>query len=383
MYINMKDFGAAGNGIADDTAVFNAALAAVSAGGGLLDLGPGNFKISTNLATISGKSNVTIRGAGMGVTKITRTAPPSSGTNFGLFSVSGGSHWTLRDMTLVGAGPDIAVNTQYNGAAKGTYFTQVSDLLIERVEALNMEGESIYCDGDAARGAFRNCVVRSSCGAAYNLNSSRTTSEAFTIEGNLAIGGANGCIQATGKFVSIRGNRVSNPTPSGCDLILIANCANFLCEGNFVFDSDLSAATVSPIHVWVNDGVAVQGLLVGNFIDKCKTSNRSENQGGGIFIDNAPGVVSVLGNTVCDTGQASLVGGHPGVRVGGANTGQVTIQGNSFHRVDTATYNLQVGVAIDSAVPTNNNVTVGPNLYNVPVPFYFGAAPSQTGIASC
>ncbi len=72
---NVMDFGAVGDGVADDSAELQAAINAVS-GGGRVYLPPGNYKIATGLTIPSG--NIRIEGASRIGTKITFSG--SSGT---------------------------------------------------------------------------------------------------------------------------------------------------------------------------------------------------------------------------------------------------------------------------------------------------------------
>jgi hypothetical protein len=70
--VNVRDFGAKGNGIADDTAAFKAALAA----GQVVDVPLGTFRIQAPLSLADGQ---TIRGAGRsGWEPYTGTGPPRS-----------------------------------------------------------------------------------------------------------------------------------------------------------------------------------------------------------------------------------------------------------------------------------------------------------------
>jgi hypothetical protein len=60
--VSVKDFGAVGDGVADDTAAIQAAVdAVVAAGGGVVNLGAGTFKITSPITL---QSDVVLRGAG-------------------------------------------------------------------------------------------------------------------------------------------------------------------------------------------------------------------------------------------------------------------------------------------------------------------------------
>lgn len=69
--VSVKDFGAVGNGVADDTAAIQAAIDAVGiAGGGIVWLPPGTYKVSATL--VVNRNFVSIVGSGMWDTTLTR-----------------------------------------------------------------------------------------------------------------------------------------------------------------------------------------------------------------------------------------------------------------------------------------------------------------------
>lgn len=63
LVVNVRDYGAVGNGSTDDTTAVNAAIAAL-ASYGTLYFGPGNYKIAGTLSAFSGMTGVTIQGLG-------------------------------------------------------------------------------------------------------------------------------------------------------------------------------------------------------------------------------------------------------------------------------------------------------------------------------
>lgn len=72
VYFNVKDYGALGNGVADDTTAINAALAAcVAAGGGRVYFPKGRYLVSSTIAITT--SNVYLVGDGMYLSTIYRT----------------------------------------------------------------------------------------------------------------------------------------------------------------------------------------------------------------------------------------------------------------------------------------------------------------------
>lgn len=92
---DLRDFGAVGNGVADDTsAVQNAISAASTAGGGVVFLPPGTYLTGQiNLA-----ANVELRGFGMGVT----TIKLKNANNTHLLRGSSATNCIIRDLTVDG-----------------------------------------------------------------------------------------------------------------------------------------------------------------------------------------------------------------------------------------------------------------------------------------
>lgn len=76
--VSVKDFGAAGDGLADDTTAVQAAVNRVAAlGGGIVYFDPGTYKVSAAI-TLSSKTGVNFLGAGNGVSVIRNTAAGSA-----------------------------------------------------------------------------------------------------------------------------------------------------------------------------------------------------------------------------------------------------------------------------------------------------------------
>ncbi|GAB3466185.1 M10 family metallopeptidase C-terminal domain-containing protein [Azotobacter salinestris] len=148
MDFNVKDFGALGDGISDDTAAIQAAIdAAHAAGGGTVYLPAGEYRVSGGEEPSDGclmlKSNVYLAGAGMGetviklvdgweqkVTGMVRSAYGEETYNFG-----------MRDLTLDGNRDNVSakVDGWFNGYIPGQEGAD-RDVTLERVEIREMSG---------------------------------------------------------------------------------------------------------------------------------------------------------------------------------------------------------------------------------------------------
>jgi hypothetical protein len=101
--VSVKDFGAVGDGVADDTAAIQAAINLASVAGGTVYISAGTYLVSSTLLVTS--SRVYIRGDGMYNTIITRNSPSYGNT---IFFNGGGTNGTL----LIGAGiSDLSIRT--------------------------------------------------------------------------------------------------------------------------------------------------------------------------------------------------------------------------------------------------------------------------------
>lgn len=113
LVINVKDYGAKGDGVTDDTAAIQSALdAASAAGGGVVFFERGTFLISGALTC---HSQVGLKGVGKEVSIIkttSTTAPALTGNNL--------QDVTIEDLTLLGTGS----NYGGTGTSRGIYFTR-------------------------------------------------------------------------------------------------------------------------------------------------------------------------------------------------------------------------------------------------------------------
>src|SRR5437879_5691754 len=73
--VNVRDYGATGNGITDDAKAIQSAVAAVTGTGGTVDFPPGTYRVGTAIAPAN---NVALIGSGVGSAIIAPTGPVSA-----------------------------------------------------------------------------------------------------------------------------------------------------------------------------------------------------------------------------------------------------------------------------------------------------------------
>lgn len=149
-YVSVKDFGAVGNGVTDDTAAFNLA---VQSGSGVVVVPPGNYRInprhmlyndgSYSQATrvgVSIPSNVTLVMYGATLTSVN-----TNNDSYSLLASYRSSNVHIKGGKLIG---DRASNTSDpaipNDFGFGIDFRDVTDCSVEDVESNDMWGDSFY-----------------------------------------------------------------------------------------------------------------------------------------------------------------------------------------------------------------------------------------------
>lgn len=147
-FVNVKEYGAKGDGVADDTAEIQSAIDAVNAaGGGRVYFPPGRYIVG--VAGIRLYSDVEAYGAGDS-TVIPVPAAQSFDT-YGLFWGDTVSNVYLHDLWIKG---DNTSSSPQNLNQKGTYFTTTTateyrNIKIQRLHITGLAGEAIYSDGGA------------------------------------------------------------------------------------------------------------------------------------------------------------------------------------------------------------------------------------------
>jgi len=156
---NVKDYGAKGDGVTDDTAAIRAAVAAAFTGtlgvGGTLFFPAGKFIVSSTInlfpGTLTAFPGVTIAGVGAGV--ISDQAKSPAGTQIISTIPAGGGHlfycagnlpsFTMRDLALVGPG-QAGVAAYLGGAASIPYGFGDSGLTLVFAQNVTLQGVNAY-----------------------------------------------------------------------------------------------------------------------------------------------------------------------------------------------------------------------------------------------
>ena len=211
IYFDVKNYGAVGNGIADDTTACQAAIAAAtSAGGGVVYFPPGNYLISSALSVTS--ASVDIIGAG-NATTITQSNVTANGVAFG--SSTAGNLISSLSITHSSSSSGAAIQTGSNVS-----------LFVYRV---NTPSSTAYLSGLAGTGSG-TCYVTNS-----RLFGSNSSSSGVGFSGAYLVSYASTFTAYTGAVVSA-GIAPENSTfigNTGNGLTLSGGASHSLGAGNF------------------------------------------------------------------------------------------------------------------------------------------------------
>jgi hypothetical protein len=176
--VSVKDFGAVGDGVTDDTAAIQAAIDYVATiGGGVVYLPSGTYAVGKTTApynpAIAGSfdrdviidiqsDNITLKGSGRGATVLANTITNTTSSRFIKIGrrVDGDNfvdNVSVQDMTLLGnyTGTVTGFNTNTGIDVSGRAGTGCTNIKLERLEIKNCAGYGIGFQRDG----FINCLV--------------------------------------------------------------------------------------------------------------------------------------------------------------------------------------------------------------------------------
>ena len=297
---NVKDYGAVGNGTANDTAAIQAAInAAGVAGGGQVFLPTGQYKLN---ATITMKSGVEL--AGTGSTSVLKPNFPTASPNRVIDNdwVNGNRDITLRNFKLDRSGANLSHAALFNG---------IENLLVDNIE---ISGQSMNNSGGiAVSGILDTGVVHLESKNVRVVNSHFADLHNFGIQ----VGYVDGCV--------ISGNTATNASREvfGVEPEEDSIARNVTISGNVVTGSnDIIGSATGLIIATENSGGTILGCsITGNTVSQTPGGDTSNY---GITVSGGDGI-SVTGNTVRGVDGPGIVLGIAGFNV----TNGAVVQGNT------------------------------------------------------
>ncbi|HEY3113558.1 MAG TPA: right-handed parallel beta-helix repeat-containing protein [Gemmatimonadaceae bacterium] len=286
--VNVRDFGARGDGKTDDTAAFNRCIKSLADSGGTARVPQGVYVIDPTRSVVM-INNLTLaldKGAVLQAIPVAANA----------YAVIAGKN--LHNVTVIG-GAIIGDREAHLGSAgewgMGIDFRACSDVRIEAVHVSGCWGDGLYVGTNAGvesqRVTIRNCVSR------------RNRRQ------GLSLTGCRGCLIEDCEFSDTAG---TSPQ-SGIDLepnahgvvrdVTIRRCTVLRNAGwGITMSANVEAVTVRDSHVGANgrEGIAM------SHVTNCSVSNSrlDDNGQNGFGIRSSIGVV-LAGNTICGNGRRS------------------------------------------------------------------------------
>jgi polygalacturonase len=305
--VSVKDFGAVGDGVADDTVNIQAAIDAVnSVGGGIVNVPVGTYMV--NAATyVNMKANVTLF--------IARGAELKAITNnLAVYSVVRATN--VNNWSIVGNGKITGERTTHTGSTgeggEGITVFGCENFIIDGLTIQDGWGDGIYIGG----------------------NSTVNQSRAFTIQNCYLNNNRRNNISVTaGKDFSIINNRITNANGTAPE-------AGIDLEPNPSDAWDVEDAIVSNNIVWANNGsgITCSAIYHGNTIISNNVVHGNGDNGIASFTSQAPVII---------TDNLSFENSGLGIRLSGAlsfDQFNSSINGNTVHN------NGESGILISSNI---------------------------------
>jgi|APSaa5957512535_1039671.scaffolds.fasta_scaffold13544_2 hypothetical protein len=285
-HTNVIDYGAVGDGVADDTVAIQAALNSLSGGGALL-FPSGTYLVSAQL-NLTG-SNITLMGDGDAVIKLKSGDYSATTDLFMFYGAEGMDNIYFDNLTFDGNRTGVTSGTGSN-AIVWLYRTRYSSIT-------NCIVKNPYGGGSNANAPF--CFIDSSYDNICNDN----TIYADSLDSSFGLCG--GIFMQGGNSVA-NGNIIRNMN----DVVIVANGPG---SNNFLFNN--------------------------NFIQSCTA--------GGIVAENGASAVTISGNTISNIngyGIAALWIGTPG-----ADSSNISVTGNVINGTIGVPTSVINGIAIQTA----------------------------------
>jgi hypothetical protein len=359
--VSVKDFGAVGDGVTDDTAAINAAITYIgSSGGGSVYAPRGTYMVSSSTDAIKiNYDNVRLYGDGIGST-IFKNLASSTGTVIHAYkgTYPGGltpiQNIIIENLTVDGNQANIVHNIT-DTYQNGINFDYPSDCIVHQCEVKNVVFQGIVMQG-SGDGLSKNCKIYacdvSACGEFgigleggmwKSIVSNNTVHDLITVSevAGGAVGVYVGAIGQVGQNNIVIGNAISNIPCNGIQVgdgsVYTLICNNILTTIGTTAGSAIKVIgnTTSPNHV----------QITGNRISAGSDKNSSS-----IAILNSStsvGYATVNGNTIADS-----VGG--GIQIN-SGTGAV-VSGNAIAGIGSGAGAITSGIRI-SASCVNTDVS--------------------------
>jgi hypothetical protein len=347
----------------DDSAAFTAALSALASEAAVVYIPGGSYQL-IQFFLVTARNHLRILGEGQSATTLIdnssgqdSTASPAN--RYGLVSVVDSSDFEMAHLTLQGQPGVSPVHIRKKGVfLRGDQITP-RNVVIHDVTARDFAGEAIYADGHGQAVVFRNnqCIDCRSNG--FNVNANTTSGYTMDAEivDNIVEGGFGySAIQGGGRSLVVARNRIRVPDRTGGDVVQVTGVGALELVGNIISDCVMTATGVPAIRVGYNAGdTSAAGVVADNVI----LNNSMLATAGALHLENVPGPLLVTGNIIAGNGSTGVT--VSGIKIDGASTGRIAIEGNYI----AGGTHAASGITITSAAAGSGSydVRVGENLF--------------------
>lgn len=247
--IDVRHFGAIGNGTTDDTGAIRRALSVLPVGGTLF-FPIGTYKVSGSLAVVQDFITITGQGPLSRIVYTYEQTEVDTHETAGLFAFrSGAQGVTVKNMKLQYTGTFFGnVGQSYKGKISALYFKRCSDILITHMEISGFNANAVFVEGEreayASRFKVNQCYLHHNRvgGVLFGFVEYISITDCdLDYNGSVLDGGTGyGCAGSSGgvpKHIQIIGNRCSYNYRKGIDLHagIEAIIEGNVCHGNRLY----------------------------------------------------------------------------------------------------------------------------------------------------
>ena len=376
--VSVKDFGAVGDGVTDDTAAIQATITAVGIAGGCVYFPKGTYKITSQLVIYD--SNIRLVGDGF---KNTTIAASSASFNM-MRTTNGKSFISISDLSFLGAATTNAT-AQYGIIGGTTATDETSNVLIKNCRFSNSNNGMVLCSGKywKVNNCYFDTLIGDISGTGYGILSAENsayglfTNNQFTgTAGNgrhavyMSVGcsysiASNNIVKdfnhsafacwATSAQAGVVENIISGNVITGGGSVAIQEDAAIYLGGKASSclvsnNTILNFANIGIVVVDLGYGMLFNSMIKGNLITTCSLQ--------GIAVKGAA-TTSILSNYVNGCSTTSSSGPHAGIYISSAYSGGSSTLTNTFisnNVVFGTTHKASFEINASAPVPTNTFV---------------------------
>jgi parallel beta-helix repeat protein len=338
--LNVKDFGALGNGISDDRKAIQDAINAVPSAGGTVLIPAGTYRIGSSISDpiwgfyvgLKVKSSVNLVGEGIGKSIIKEDIAIDPNR-----LIINNKSWDSK-ISISGITIDLNKNPLSSGSGAGLTFVKAKDISIQDLEIKNAEREAVILESVSN----------------------------FQIAGNVINNVATGIFVTNCDNGKISENTISSTLGDGILVMSdgIGQCKDINIKSNYIkdvgdvgVDIDVNNKATPHENIVVSDNIIENsvsnnvptGIRVSYSRDIIVANNIVKNLGTGILADSTPPVprsITIAGNIVSKIVDTGIEAKYAGA----------IVEGNNLYGTTTGSSTIAIALGGDLVQVSNNNI---------------------------